>query len=102
MGEGDLQRSVEESLGKLRVSQVDLLLLHWPNPAIPLAESVRALNEVKRSGLTRHIGLSNFTSAMLAEAWRLTPSPSPRSRSSTIPTSTRPPCATPCARAPWP
>ena len=75
MGEGDLQRSVEESLRKLQVSQVDLLLLHWPNPAIPLAESVRALNEVKRSGMTRHIGLSNFTSAMLAEAWRLTAEP---------------------------
>ena len=75
MGDGDLQRSVEESLRKLGVSQVDLLLLHWPNPAIPLAESIRALNSVKRDGLARHIGLSNFTSALLVEAWRLTTEP---------------------------
>jgi diketogulonate reductase-like aldo/keto reductase len=75
MGDGDLQRSVEESLSKLRVSQVDLLLLHWPNPAIAISDSVRALNAAKRDGLTRHIGLSNFTSALLAEAWRLTAEP---------------------------
>ena len=41
LGDGDLQRSVEESLLKLGVTQVDLLLLHWPNPAIPLAGSPR-------------------------------------------------------------
>jgi diketogulonate reductase-like aldo/keto reductase len=75
MGDGDLQRSVEESLRKLGVAEVDLLLLHWPNPAIPVAESIRALNGVKRSGLARHIGLSNFTSTLLAEAWRLTREP---------------------------
>jgi diketogulonate reductase-like aldo/keto reductase len=66
---------VEESLRKLRVSQVDLLLLHWPNPLIPLAESIRALNQVKRDGLAKHIGLSNFTTAKLAEAWQLTTEP---------------------------
>lgn len=75
MAEGDLQRSVEESLRKLRVFQVDLLLLHWPNPLIPLAESIRALNQVKRDGLAKHIGLSNFTTAKLAEAWQLTTEP---------------------------
>ena len=75
MAEGDLQRSVEESLRKLRVSQVDLLLLHWPNPLIPLAESIRALNQVKHEGLAKHIGLSNFTTAKLAEAWQLTTEP---------------------------
>jgi diketogulonate reductase-like aldo/keto reductase len=75
MGDGDLQRSVEESLRKLRVARIDLLLLHWPNPAIPLADSVRALNEVKRRGMARNIGLSNFSSALLAEAWRLTSEP---------------------------
>ena len=72
MGDGDLQRSVEESLKKLRVDQIDLLLLHWPNPQIPLADSIRALCEVKRRGLVRHIGLSNFTSKRLDEAWHLT------------------------------
>ena len=72
MGDGDLQRSVEESLKKLRVDQIDLLLLHWPNPQIPLVDSIRALDQVKRDGMVRNIGLSNFTMALLDEAWRLT------------------------------
>ncbi|MEO6015438.1 MAG: aldo/keto reductase [Devosia sp.] len=74
-GDGDLQRSVDESLRKLRLSEIDLLLLHWPNPEIPLAESIRALNEVKRRGLVKHIGLSNFTIDMLDKAWSLTDEP---------------------------
>lgn len=75
IGDGDLQRSVDISLRKLGVSQIDLLLLHWPNPKIPLADSIRALCEVKRGGQVRHIGLSNFTSAKLDEAWNLTTEP---------------------------
>lgn len=75
MGEGALQRSVEESLRKLRLDRIDLLLLHWPNPVIPLAETIGALNAVKRQGLARSIGLSNFTSAKLDEASRLTKEP---------------------------
>lgn len=74
-GEVDLPRSVDESLKKLRLDQIDLLLLHWPNPAIPLEETMRALCEVKRRGLVKHIGLSNFTIAMLDNAWRLTTEP---------------------------
>ncbi len=75
MGEGDLQRSVDESLSKLRLSQIDLLLLHWPNPEIPLEETIHVLNEVKRQGLVKHIGLSNFTIEMLDKAWSLTTEP---------------------------
>jgi 2,5-diketo-D-gluconate reductase B len=75
MAEGDLQRSVDESLSKLGVAQIDLLLLHWPNPDIPLAGTIRALNAVKRDRRARHIGLSNFTTRLLDEAWRLTEEP---------------------------
>ncbi len=75
LGEGDLQRSVDESLKKLRIEQIDLLLLHWPNPQIELADSIGALNAVKRDGRVRHIGLSNFTTRLLDEAWRLTRGP---------------------------
>lgn len=75
MAAGQLQRSVEDSLRKLRRDSVDLLLLHWPNPAVPLVETIGALNDVKRQGLARHIGLSNFTAAKLEEAWRLTNEP---------------------------
>ncbi|MAW85724.1 MAG: 2,5-didehydrogluconate reductase [Phyllobacteriaceae bacterium] len=75
IGDGDLQRSAEASLKRLGVDQVDLFLIHWPNPAIPLADSIRALNAVKSSGMTRHIGVSNFTTPLLAQAIELSEAP---------------------------
>ncbi|MFZ3357231.1 MAG: aldo/keto reductase [Xanthobacteraceae bacterium] len=63
-----LERAARDSLMRLRLSEVDLLLLHWPNPQIPLAETIPALCKVKRDGLARHIGVSNFTVALLEEA----------------------------------
>jgi 2,5-diketo-D-gluconate reductase B len=72
---GDLERSVAESLEKLKLSVVDLLLVHWPNPAVPLAETLGALCKVKRAGLTRHIGVANFTIALLDEAVRVADEP---------------------------
>jgi len=73
--DGDLQRSAEKSLEKLGVDHVDLLLLHWPKPDVPLAETLKALNEVRSRGLTRAIGLSNFPSALLEEAVQLSEAP---------------------------
>ncbi len=64
----DLERSTKESLAKLRLAEVDLLLLHWPNPRIPLQETLGALAHVRKLGLARHIGLSNFTVALIKEA----------------------------------
>ncbi|HMG51004.1 MAG TPA: aldo/keto reductase [Inquilinus sp.] len=61
-------RSVDESLKKLRTDHVDLLLLHWPNAQVPLAEQIGALNRVKAAGKVRHIGVSNFSTALMAEA----------------------------------
>jgi len=63
-----LERAARDCLVRLRLSEVDLLLLHWPNPQIPLAETIGALCKVKQDGLTRHIGVSNFTVALLDEA----------------------------------
>lgn len=71
----DFERSVEESLKALGVDWVDLLLVHWPNPAIPLSEPMPALAKARRHGLTRHIGVANFTVALLEEAVRLCPEP---------------------------
>ena len=68
IGGGDLQRSVEASLARLQVDRVDLALIHWPSKTVPLAESIKALNEVKDRGLARHIGVSNFTVALVDEA----------------------------------
>jgi 2,5-diketo-D-gluconate reductase B len=71
----DLLRSVDESLARLRTDHVDLLLLHWPNDAVPLAEQIGALNAVRRAGKARHIGVSNFNTAQMAEAARLSEAP---------------------------
>lgn len=73
--DGDLQRSTEISLEKLGLDYVDLLLLHWPKPDVPLAETLGALNEVRAKGWTRAIGLSNFPSAQLEEAAKLSDAP---------------------------
>jgi diketogulonate reductase-like aldo/keto reductase len=72
---GELERSAEASLKRLGLDQVDLLLIHWPNPAVPLAESTAALCRTKSQGLARHIGVSNYPSAMLDEAVRLATEP---------------------------
>jgi diketogulonate reductase-like aldo/keto reductase len=70
----DLERSAHESVRKLGF-EPDLLLIHWPNPRIRLAETIGALNKVKREGLTRHIGVSNFTVALIEEATTLSEAP---------------------------
>lgn len=72
---GDLERSAEASLKRLGLSEIDLLLIHWPNPAVPLADSTAALCRMKSQGLARHIGVSNYPSAMLDEAVRLATEP---------------------------
>lgn len=71
----ELERSAKESLVRLRMPEVDLLLLHWPNPHVPLAETLGALAHAKRMGLTRHIGVSNFTVALIDESVKACPEP---------------------------
>jgi len=71
----ELERAARESLSRLRLQEVDLLLLHWPNPRIPLADTLGALGKVKREGLTRHIGVSNFTVVLIEQAVALTTEP---------------------------
>jgi 2,5-diketo-D-gluconate reductase B len=62
--------SLKESLRKLRLEQLDLTLIHWPSPdgAVPVAESMAALLEARELGLTRTIGVSNFTIPLVKEA----------------------------------
>jgi 2,5-diketo-D-gluconate reductase B len=71
----DLERSVKESLARLRLTEVDLLLVHWPNPQVPLAETMGAMCKMKQVGYARHIGISNFTVAMIDEAVKLSSEP---------------------------
>lgn len=71
----DLRRSAEASLARLGLDRVDLLLVHWPNPAIPLDETIAALNRARQDGLARHIGVSNFPTALLRQAVALSDAP---------------------------
>ncbi|MCO5090378.1 aldo/keto reductase [Bosea sp. (in: a-proteobacteria)] len=73
--EADMIKAAEASLKALGVDRVDLFLLHWPDPAVALPDTIRALNGIARRGLTRHIGVSNFTTALLAQAWAATEAP---------------------------
>lgn len=60
--------SVDESLDKLKVDQVDLLLLHWPADQVSIAEQIERLNAVKSAGKTRFIGISNQNIAQMRES----------------------------------
>lgn len=66
--DGPFQCSVEQSLKRLGFDYVDLVLLHWPNPDVSVAETMRALCDVKARGLARHIGVSNYNVELLREA----------------------------------
>ncbi len=70
-----LVNSVESSLSKLDIGYIDLLLIHWPSSTVPLEETLAAMAQVRESGCTRHIGVSNFPSAMLERAVRLCDAP---------------------------
>jgi 2,5-diketo-D-gluconate reductase B len=72
---GDFERAVETSLAQLDVSQVDLLLIHWPSPELALADYIPALCRAKRSGQARHIGVANFTIQLLDEALKIADEP---------------------------
>ncbi len=71
----DFARVVDQSLENLKLPFVELLLIHWNNKDIPLKLSVGALCKAKRDGKTKHIGVANFTTAMLDEAMTVTSEP---------------------------
>ncbi|MCQ4384927.1 MAG: aldo/keto reductase [Sulfolobales archaeon] len=63
-----LKASAKASLRRLGVKYVDLLLIHWPNPSVPLKESVRAMEELVDEGVVYCIGVSNFEGELFEEA----------------------------------
>ena len=63
-----VRRSTENSLKRLKMEYVDLLLIHWPNPDVPVKETIRSMEEMYREGKTRMIGVSNFNVEQLKEA----------------------------------
>lgn len=72
---GDFERAVENSLKLLALSSVDLLLIHWPSPDLPLSAYIPALCKAKRAGQTKHIGVANFTIQLLDEALKIADEP---------------------------
>jgi diketogulonate reductase-like aldo/keto reductase len=67
-GAADAVASTRESLRLLQSDYVDLLLLHWPNPQVPVAETLGALSTLVDEGAVRHLGVSNFPTALMREA----------------------------------
>lgn len=66
----DMIDACEESLDRLGMDYADLFLIHWPNPKIPLKESIAGLVELKDMGWVKAIGVSNFPAVMMEEAQR--------------------------------
>jgi len=66
--EKDLLKSLENSLKRLQTDFIDLYLIHWPNPDIPLEETLNAMAKAVDDGMIRYIGVSNFDRELLEEA----------------------------------
>jgi diketogulonate reductase-like aldo/keto reductase len=64
----DVRAAAEASLDRLGVDSVDLLLIHWPHPRVPVEETLGAMERLREEGFVRHLGVSNFTRAQLQEA----------------------------------
>ncbi|HEY3908457.1 MAG TPA: aldo/keto reductase [Stellaceae bacterium] len=68
---GRVLASIDKSLQRLRTDRVDVYLVHWPDPATPLDETIAALDDIVRQGKARSIGVSNFRLAQIEECMRL-------------------------------
>lgn len=64
----DVHRAIDGSLARLGVDYLDLYLIHWPNPDVPLSETFRALNEIVAAGKVRRIGVSNFDVPLMRQS----------------------------------
>jgi aryl-alcohol dehydrogenase-like predicted oxidoreductase len=63
-----IRRAAEDSLRRLGTDVIDLYQLHTPDPTVPIADTLGALNELVRAGKVREIGCSNLSAAQLREA----------------------------------
>ncbi len=61
-------RSANSSLKRLGLKQMDLYQLHWPNPRIPISETMKAMEKLVKDGLVKYIGVSNFSVEQMREA----------------------------------
>jgi diketogulonate reductase-like aldo/keto reductase len=72
---GSVLKACQGSLRRLATDYLDLYLVHWPNPIIPLKDTFRALNQLVREGKVRHLGVSNFNTGLLRQAQGLSETP---------------------------
>ena len=63
-----LIKSARASLRRLKTPYLDLYLIHWPNPSVPVSETIGAMEELLKQGLVRSIGVSNFDIEQLSDA----------------------------------
>jgi aryl-alcohol dehydrogenase-like predicted oxidoreductase len=68
-----LRSGLEDSLRSLGVDYVDIYQVHWPDPNVPFAETAAALEELVHEGKVRHVGVSNYGAAQMAEFTRIRP-----------------------------
>jgi len=68
-----IMQDIEDSLRALKMDYVDLYLQHWPDPETPQEESMRALEDIRKAGKARYVGVSNFHPHMLVEAKQAAP-----------------------------
>jgi aryl-alcohol dehydrogenase-like predicted oxidoreductase len=68
-----LRRGLEDSLGSLGLDYVDIYQVHWPDPNVPFAETVAAIEELVQEGKIRHVGVSNYNAAQMVEFTRIRP-----------------------------
>jgi diketogulonate reductase-like aldo/keto reductase len=61
-------KAAQRSLEKLRCGYIDLYQIHWPNPLVPIKETMRAMEKLVDDGKVRHIGVSNFSLSQMREA----------------------------------
>ncbi|HOI31909.1 MAG: aldo/keto reductase [Bacteroidales bacterium] len=71
----DVIEAAHNSLKRLQTDYIDLYLLHWPNPEVPVEETMKAINELLEQGKIRNFGLSNFSAAQTEEILRWTDEP---------------------------
>ena len=63
LSKANLMREIDDSLRRLQTDYIDIYQMHWPDPNTPLEETADALNELKKTGKIRYVGLSNFAQA---------------------------------------
>jgi len=73
LGYESVIRSCKQSLERLGTDYLDLYLIHWPNPAISVRETMSAMAHLQEEGLVRNVGVSNFSTYQLSAALHVSP-----------------------------